>query len=446
MNQLQSSFCVISVLCLSIQVAAPPAPPENSLWYYEIGGAKPVSAPANPKVQSTTIGGSAKLGLGYSCLKFDPVTAVSDTLNQVRDGTENMLNAMTQAATGAIASLPALILQRANPGLYDLFQNALVRAELTVDLATKSCEQIESAIANNKNPYEDLVVLSKGNDWKMQMGVGGGSVIAANEAVANANGANGLPWIDGSAGGIGQDPLSLTADITSAGFNVQMNRAPSAQGAVAVDPDQRLTHVWNDPRKAAEWLVNVVGEHKVTTCEGCEKSTTPGNGLGPVLEQEETKLRTILQSIVSGGQAPTLTNLARVSAPGIAITRDVIKSINTLPVTEQHIVIDRLVAEIAVARTVEKAFLARRLVKSGSSIPEVQANPVAREHVDQVIRELDSEIDRLAFEVRLRKDLVSNTITNLLKMHESREKASLNVPERNARDPHPLIDGRVESP
>ncbi len=446
MKQYRISICVVCVLFFSISATAPPAPPENSLWYYEIGGAKPVSAPANPRVHSTTIGGSAKLGLGYSCLKFDPVTAVSDTLNQVKDGTENMLNAMTRAATGAIASLPAMILQRANPGLYDLFQNALVRAELTVDLATKSCEQMESTIANNKNPYEDLVVLSKGNDWKVQMGVGGGSVIAAEEAVAQANGANGLPWIGGSAGGDGQDPLALTEDVTRAGFNVQMNRAPTAQGAVTADPDQRLTLVWNDPRAAAEWLVDVVGEHKVSTCEGCEKSTTPGNGLGPVLDREARNLTTVLESLVSGSQTPTLTNLARVSAPGIAITRDVINSINTLPVTEQQIVIDRLVAEIAVARTVEKAFLARRLMKSGSSIPEVQANPVAREHVDQVVRELDSEINRLAFEAQIRKDLVSNTVTNLLKRHDSRERASLTVPERNNRDPHPLIDGRVESP
>ena len=446
MNRFQTPFFFFAALILTLPVAAPPSPPEDSLWYYEIGGAKPVSASANPRVQSSTIGGSAQLGLGYSCLKFDPVTAVSDTLNQVKDGTENMLNAMTQAATGAIASLPAVILQRANPGLYDLFQNALVRAELTVDIANKSCEQMESTIANNKNPYEDLVVLSKGNDWKVQMGVGGGSVVAAKEAVAQVNGANGLPWIGGSAGGQGQDPIALTKDITSAGFNVQMNRAPSTQGAVAADPDQRLTLVWNDPRAAADWLVDVVGEHKVSTCEGCEKSTIPGSGLGPVLEQEERALTTVLESIVSGGQSPTLSNLSRVSAPGIAITRDVIKSINALPVTEQKIVIDRLVAEIAVARTVEKAFLARRLVKSGSSIPEVQANPVAREHVDQVVRELDAEINRLAFEAQIRKDLVSNTVTNLLKRHDLREKSSLSVPERDRRDPHPLIDGRIEDP
>ncbi|MCK9552104.1 MAG: hypothetical protein M0R29_15395, partial [Aquamicrobium sp.] len=113
------------------------APTEDSLWYYEIGGAEPVSAPANPSVVSVTLGGSAQLGLGYSCGKFDPVAAVTNTLNDIGAGVDNMVNAMTAAASAAIASLPALILQRANPGLYDMFQNALLQAEETMQLATK---------------------------------------------------------------------------------------------------------------------------------------------------------------------------------------------------------------------------------------------------------------------------------------------------------------------
>ena len=39
-------------------------PTEDSFWYYEIGGAQPISAPANPSVVSVTLGGSAQLGLG----------------------------------------------------------------------------------------------------------------------------------------------------------------------------------------------------------------------------------------------------------------------------------------------------------------------------------------------------------------------------------------------
>ncbi len=161
-------------------VRAAQAPTEDSLWYYEIGGAEPVPAPANPSVVSVTLGGSAQLGLGYSCGKFDPVAAVTNTLNDIAAGVDNMMNAMTAAASAAIAALPALILQRANPGLYDMFQNALLQAEETMQLATKSCEQMEAEIAAGKNPYADLITLSKGNDWKVQMGIGGNDAVTAS--------------------------------------------------------------------------------------------------------------------------------------------------------------------------------------------------------------------------------------------------------------------------
>jgi hypothetical protein len=78
--------------------------------------------PEKTTVVSVTLGGSAQLGQGYSCGKFDPVAAVPNTLNDIGAGIDNMMSAMTAAASAAIAALPALILQRANPGLYDLFQ------------------------------------------------------------------------------------------------------------------------------------------------------------------------------------------------------------------------------------------------------------------------------------------------------------------------------------
>ena len=424
--------------------AAPNSPPEDGIWYYEIGGAKPVSAPANSKVTSVEIGGSAELGLGYSCLKFDPVVAVKNSLNKVKQGAENMLNAMTQAATGAIASLPAVILQRANPGLYDLFQNALVRAEYNVELATKSCEQMEAAIANNKNPYQDLLVLSKGNDWKVQMGISSNDAVTAQKAVEDTNGGNGLPWIGGSAGGDGQEPMLLTEDITKAGFNVELNRNSVDTSSVASSESQRLTQVWSSPQEISDWTVNVVGEHKVTTCEDCEKESTPGHGLGPVLKQEEVSVRKELLSLVSSNKSPNLTQLSKVSAPGIAITRQVIESIQTLPDTERFIVVDRLASEIAVARTVEKAFLAKRVVIAGSQLPEVHANIVAQEHAQRIAQDLDKEVERVIFETRIRKEVVSDTVRKLLIREENRKHASLSVPEGTRRDPNPLLNGTVQ--
>jgi len=438
------AWLLIGLLSLNSAHAITKGPTEDSFWYYEIGGAEPVSAPANPSVVSVTLGGSAQLGLGYSCGKFDPVAAVTNTLNDIGSGIDNMMNAMTAAASAAIASLPALILQRANPGLYDMFQNALLQAEETMQLATKSCEQMEAEIAQGKNPYADLITLSKGNDWKLQMGVGGNDAVTAKDAVETANGDNGVPWIGGQAGGSGQPVLEFTGDIVKAGYNINMNRPITTAGPVPPASATRLTEIWTTPTEARNWVVDVVGENIVTTCDTCRKDSIPGTGLLPKLNQEATTVTTEIQNLVSGATPPTLTNLDNITAPGVAITRQVIEAIREMPVSEQSLIMGRLVSEISTARTVEKALYARRLLLSGRQVPEVYATEVAREHADKSIAELDKEIENLLFETRVRKEVVSDTIATLLQRAAARRQSSLKTPEVPTIDPRPLSNGRVQ--
>ncbi len=419
-------------------------PTEDGLWYYEIGGAEPVSAPANPSVVSVTLGGSAQLGMGYSCGKFDPVLAVTNSLNSIKSGADDMMNAMTAAASSAIAALPALILQRANPGLYDLFQNALLKAEETMQLATKSCELMETEIAQGKNPYADLITLSKGNDWKSQMGIGSNDAVTAKDSVEASNGDNGVPWIGGAAGGAGQPVLQFTGDIVQAGYNINMNRPITASGPIPAASATRLSEVWPTPAAARTWVVDVVGENIVTTCDTCRKDSIPGTGLLPKLYTESTAVTVELQKLVSGARAPTLANLDLVTAPGVAVTRQVIEAIREMPASEQGLIIGRLVSEISTARTVEKALYARRLLLSGRQVPEVYATEVAREHADTAITELDKEIESLLFETRVRREVVSDTVTVLLQRAAARRQAALNVPQAGPIDPRPLSNGRVQ--
>jgi len=442
-NRCLPLLCGLSLLW-TINGFTAQSPTEDGLWYYEIGGAEPVSVPANPAVVSVTLGGSAQLGLGYSCGKFDPVVAVTNTLNNVGAGVDNMMNAMTAAATSAIAALPALILQRANPGLYDLFQNALIKAEETMQLATKSCEQMEAEIAQGKNPYADLITLSKGNDWKVQMGVGGNDAVTAKTTVESSNGDNGVPWIGGQAGGSGQPVLEFTGDIVEAGYNINMNRAVTDATPVPAASSTRLSEIWPSPVDARDWTVEVVGENIVTTCDTCRKDSIPGTGLLPKLYQESTSVTTEIQNLVSGVTPPTLANLDQITAPGVAITRQVIEAIREMPASEQSLIMGRLVSEISTARTVEKALFARRLLLSGRQVPEVYATEVAREHADNSIAELDKEIENLLFETRVRKEVVSDTVTTLLRRAAARRQSALTVPEVPTLDPNPLRGGRVQ--
>tara|TARA_R110002073_G_scaffold310307_2_gene481006 strand:- start:1187 stop:2545 length:1359 start_codon:yes stop_codon:yes gene_type:complete len=434
----------VLMLLTTLSAEAAQGPTEDSYWYYEIGGAQPVSPPANPQVTQVTLGGSAQLGLGYSCAKFDPLLAVTHTLNNIRSGADDMMNAMTAAASSAIAALPALILQRANPGLYDLFQNALLKAEETMKIATKSCEQMEAEIATGKNPYADLVTLSKGNDWKVQMGIGANDAVSAKDAVESANGDNGVPWIGGPAGGSGQPVLRFTGDLVQAGYNLNLNRPITETGPVPAADATRLSEIWPSPTLARNWVVDVVGENIVTTCDTCRKDSIPGTGLLPTLYRESTEVTVELQALVAGDLAPTRENLERVTAPGVAVTRQVIEAIRDMPVTEQALITSRLVAEISTARTLEKALYARRLLHSGRQVPEVYATDVAREHADTAIAELDKEIESLLFETRVRREVVSETVTVLLERAAARRQSSLDIPQASPRDPRPLRHGRVE--
>ncbi len=436
---------ILAAITLSWSISGYSAqgPTEDSFWYYEIGGAQPVSVP-NPKVVSVTVGGSAQLGLGYSCAKFDPVAAVTNTLNNIAAGVDDMMNAMTAAATSAIAALPALILQRANPGLYDLFQNALLKAEATMELATKSCEQMEAEIAKGKNPYADLITLSKGNDWKVQMGVGGNDAVTAKASVESANGDHGVPWIGGQAGGTGQPVLEFTGDIVRAGYNITMNRPVTDTSPVSDAASTRLSDIWSSPEDARDWTIEVVGENIVTTCDTCRKDSVPGTGLLPKLYQESEAVTLDIQNLVSGATPPTLESLDKITAPGVAITRQVIEAIRAMPTSEQSLIMGRLVSEISTARTVEKALFARRLLLTGRQVPEVYATDVAREHADASIAELDKDIENLLFETRVRKEVVSDTVALLLQRSAAKRQSSLTIPEVPTLDPRPLRGGRVQ--
>src|SRR3546814_8321795 len=47
-------------------------------------------------------------------------TTIQNQLNGLTNGFQNIMSSVIQNATSAVASLPALIIQRADPGLYNL--------------------------------------------------------------------------------------------------------------------------------------------------------------------------------------------------------------------------------------------------------------------------------------------------------------------------------------
>ena len=351
---------------------------------------------------------------------------------------------MVNAATGAIASLPALILQRANPALYDLMQNSMARAEMQLEFATKSCEQIEAAIANGQNPYQDLIVISRGNAWKRQLGFGSTTAATAKENVDKDQGANGLPWIYGTpAGGANQPKINVNADLAVAGYNLTLNRNLGDLTSPTKSSDKSLTQIWSSPTETQEWIVDTFGEQTLTTCDGCVQQASPGQGLLPEIDGERKRLALDIGALVSTTAPPTQSQLEVVSAPGMVVTREVIEGLRQLPEPERTLYQQRLAADIALSRTLEKTLTARRLLAKAKQLPEAKALPMVQDHAEEVLAEIDKEVEGLLFEHQARKAILSDTVSSLLTRVQQRRLLSISVSERGVSNQDPLIDSRV---
>ncbi len=427
-----SVVLVVALWLLSRSVAAAPlANSDNSEFYYQIGGARSISLPPNAQVNTALINGSFEYGLGYSCGNFDPTLGLTHILNDLKGAGNNLINGAVGAVTAAIGALPALILQRIDPGLYDLFQNAVIRAEAVLSLANQSCEDYEQQIRQGKNPFAGWNDLSKMIDWKIQMGGNGfGSakvdVVQAKDTVQQNNGANGLPWIGGNkAGGVNQAPIKVTEDVVKAGYNLTLNRQaddnsqPQLPNGAATP---RLLEVFAKPADASHWAVDVLGDVYIRTHDNHPTQTVPGYGLLPKIAKAMTGIQQDLQDLVAGKTQPSITHLEKVSSNALLINGDVVAAMTTLKPSEQAVAVSKLASEAAMAKVLEKAMIIRRLLLTASREPNLKET-LAGQSIQDSISQLDRSIHDVMFERQIYNELASRTsalILDLKAQHENR--------------------------
>ncbi|WP_101757271.1 integrating conjugative element protein [Oceanicoccus sp. KOV_DT_Chl] len=427
------------IVCFPI--CALEAPTNDSLFYYKIGGGRDIAIP--PSLNITTIdlsfNGQAS---ALSCSGFDPMVAIESSLDNLRNGVDNAVNAIELAATAAIANLPGYILQKANPGLYDLFQNALLRANESFSLATKSCERIQYEIAKNTNPFDEWASVSWGDSWKRSVGIGGANIYDAVDDAEDAPNA-GIEWVGGiRAGGTNQPPIRVLSDVAAAGLNILSQRPPET--STDLPGSAPLAQHFTGPNAVDVWVTNVLGEVEVGLCDGCNKGARSGKGLIPYIEQTTEEVVQLLVNLVTGVTTPTRANLEEVEAPGIAVTVQVIQALRNQSPDEVSIVINKLGQEIAEARVMEEAMIIRRLLLAGRKEGYVSANRIAQREVVQALEELDSEINNVIFEKDARNKFVTSTVVELLLRDNAIRQSSVNTPASVPNDPRPLKNGGVE--
>jgi integrating conjugative element protein (TIGR03755 family) len=393
------------------------------------------------------MGGAANMhsigvGVGWNsnliCGDMSITTTLQNQLNGITNGFQAIMSSVIQNATAAVASLPALIIQRADPGLYNLLTNGVLQARLDFDRSKLTCRAIANRMADMAGGQLGWDQLAEGMALKQSV-ASTDAVSAIDEAEAN-RGNNGVPWVGGdNAGGAGQPPVRVVGDVTRAGYNLINGRSVTDTSSIAPSScsGNLACQTWSSPDAAAAWAVRVLGEQEQRTCDACTKTvTTPGVGLTPLIQEAYEDKLEVLQELVAGSRPTGFDNLQAAGSASLPVTRGVIEALRDEP--DQDLLARRLASEVALASVLEKALLLQRTLLTGRKEPNVAANELAQKAVTNESDILDREIHNLKTELELRRELANNSPMAIIQRHGTRAAGSRGVyegdPVRNRLD------------
>lgn len=433
--------------------------------YYRIGGASPfsVSATSGINLPPAPIHMGVRWNVNATCGNFDLGYSVSNSLNGVTNTFQNLMGNVVQNAQGAVASLPALIIQRSYPQLYELLSNGVLQGRIDYDRGKLSCQNMTAQMGDWMMGSR-LQQVATGEAWS-SAAMATRDPVQAQEHVEQIGGDDGVTWVGGSKrGGQGQQPINVVTDVAVAGYNLLHartdpvstqpvtgggggwgavptnsgtwpgggNQAGSSAAPSTGDCRGGMCTVWGAPEDAARWLKKVVGETTLQTCDGCERGEgQAGTGLMKDLEEEQENILNTLVQLLAGTLPITPENLRQVSGgEGLAVSRSVIEAIRTDP--DSELLAHRLSSEMALSRTLIKAMWARRILMAGMTEPGIaeitasEQSPVAPA-LNQKVDSLDRDIAALKTELDIRTAMASNTAVVALERAAGRSQGASEV-------------------
>ncbi|NYT62832.1 integrating conjugative element protein [Alcaligenaceae bacterium] len=391
---------------------------------YSIGGGNAVSMSGAAGMRSIGVGAGWNSNL--ICGDMNISTTIQNQLNGLTNGFQNIMSSVIQNATSAVASLPALIIQRADPGLYNLLTNGVLQARLDFDRSKLQCRAMAEKMADMAGGQMGWNQLAEG--IALREAVASSDAVSAIEQAETSRGNDGVPWVGGgNAGGAGQSPIKVVGDVTRAGYNLVNGRSVSDTSAIAQSGCASLScQTWSSPDAAVQWATRVLGEQEQRTCESCTKTqTVPGVGLTPLIQEEYDAKLQVLQELIMGARNTTFENLQEAGSASLPITRGVIEALRDEP--DQDILARRLASEVALASVLEKALLLQRTLLTGKKEPNVSANQMAVDAVNQESDTLDREIQNLKTELELRRELANNSPMAIIQRHSTRAAGSRGI-------------------
>ncbi|PVY82382.1 integrating conjugative element protein (TIGR03755 family) [Pantoea ananatis] len=401
----------------------------NDGLFYSIGGGSVISPPS-------TRSNMSRLGLdgGWSsdlmCGNFDLKTTVGNQLNGITSGFKDLMGNVIQGATGAVMSMPAMAIQRANPGLYEMLTNGVLQAGLNFDKAQMNCQNMSKKLADFTlgSKWQQAAV---SEEYKDIVASSGGDAVSSDQKLQKATGEEGVTWVGGQKrGGKGQPAIQPTRDLAKAGYNMMNSLPVTSNSSVGSSScNGTVCQRYKSSDEAAAAVVKVLGDRSIRTCRETSEctsggadnqpgSTVAGTGFSPVLEDATKTNLEQLGKLVNGQLQPTADNLAALKTGSLVVTRGVIQALRDDP--DRAALVQRLAGELAMADTVEAALTMRRMLTTGESEPNAAEQPEAIAEGDRRVDALDRELNALRNEMELRKSISSNSLLTTLERQGER--------------------------
>lgn len=433
---LNKKIVVFSIFICNFAVAES-VPPENrnlipsnmpAIIYYDLGGAEALRLP-NYNKSRFRFRAAVGINGAMMCNSFNPSVSMENLLNGVKQGWATTQRNMVNSIQGTIASLPMLAIQKIRPGLYEYMTNGMNAAENQFQLEVASCEKITRDVKNGSyvdgwvkaSGYEELSTYFSGDPAtstpSKSKNADAGEMVKNSEANM---GKTGTTWMCGEKrGGEGQPPIVLS-EVVVASYNRLIGRG-NCEGLAPADSavNPAFVSYWPKPADAQAWFVDVFGETNIRTDPNSAPiDSKPGAGLMAKIDEKSVDIASNLKNIVEeqiDGNTPSINAIREVSAPGVLMSVEVIRSLATNK--DAGMLINRLASEVSAQREIAKAFEMRRLLISATNITEVMQNPITKDLVSEWVLRIGDEVKMVKEEVEIRKIFSQNTVPTILRMN-----------------------------
>ncbi|GLO64077.1 integrating conjugative element protein [Vibrio sp. MACH09] len=368
---------------------------KTDVLHYTIGGGPVISLPARKDhLKEVTLGVGWDMNL--QCGLLDPSLTVQNQLNGVTKGFKNMMGNILNNATAAVMSYPGYLIQKEDPGLYDMLTNGVLQGKFDFDDGLTSCEGMVEEMGE-MTADKSYNAIARAKAWTQA--VKSGDAVRAKDKVMDDMGDSGITWIAGkSYGGRNQPPINPSKDAAEVGFDMLTEDQEKEQKL-------GLYQYWDSSEQMSEWLTSVIGTRAIQTGMDKSKTTsTAGVGLSRHVTQGSLQLEKELTEAIK-------TNTETKHYP-----QKLLEALSEGKVDNN--VIARIASELSLSHNIEKALYARRALLTGKYEVNLAQHNLAQKDIDNAVTLLEKEINLLRFEAEVRQTIGSRTALSVVENYQ----------------------------